>query len=154
MGKNRKKLDKSNFFLQQKFLPMCMDIMYFGKTCIFFYYCTSYNAQYYILGVPKFRTAPIFVTDIQKYSFFLIISSDKTSSSEKNDIKIIEIALVVLIIFVISQNIVIVNFLFILVTLSVKDYGFSDFHTLLPGSPLIRANKTKRELMDSYTRRI
>ena len=42
---------------------------------------------------------------------------------------------------VISQNIVIVNFLFILI--SVMDNGFSDFHTLLPGSPLIRANKTK-----------
>ena len=34
--------------------------------------------------------------------------------------------------------------------ISVKDNGFSDFHTLLPGSPLIRANKTKRELMDCY----
>ena len=34
------------------------------------------------------------------------------------------------------------------------DNVFSDFHTLLPGSPLIRANKTKRELnMDCYTRR-
>ena len=31
---------------------------------------------------------------------------------------------------------------------------FSDFHTLLPASPLICANnRTKRELMDSYTRR-
>ena len=36
---------------------------------------------------------------------------------------------------------------------SVKDNGFSDFHTLLPGRLLIRANKTKREHMDSYTRR-
>ena len=37
--------------------------------------------------------------------------------------------------------------------ISVRDNGFSDFHTLLPGSPLIRANKAKIKLMDCYTRR-
>ena len=37
--------------------------------------------------------------------------------------------------------------------ISGRDKGFSDFHTLLPGSPLISANKTKRKLMDCYTRR-
>ena len=31
--------------------------------------------------------------------------------------------------------------------ISVRDNGFSDVHTLLPGSPLIRVNKTKRELI-------
>ena len=87
------------------------------------------------------------------YSKILIaffISSDKTLSSEKNDTKIIEIGWVVFYSMVISQNIVIFNFLFILVT--VRDNGFSDFHILLLGSPLIRANKTKRELMDYHTR--
>ena len=54
---------------------------------------------------------------------------------------------------VISQNIFIVNFLFHSRDISVRDNDFSDFHTLLPGIPLIRANKTKRELMDCYTRR-
>ena len=36
-----------------------------------------------------------------------------------------------------------------MVFLTLADNGFSDFHTLilLPGSPLIRANKTKRELI-------
>ena len=37
--------------------------------------------------------------------------------------------------------------------ISVRDFDFSDFHTLLPGSPLIRENKSKKELMDCYTRR-
>ena len=37
--------------------------------------------------------------------------------------------------------------------ISIRDNGFADFHTVLPGSPLIRANKTKRELMDCHTRR-
>ena len=37
--------------------------------------------------------------------------------------------------------------------ISGRDNGFSDFHTLLPGRPLIRANKTKSELMDCHTRR-
>ena len=54
---------------------------------------------------------------------------------------------------VISQKLVIVNFLHSRDKFLDRDNGFSDFHTLLPGRPLIRANKTKRELMDSYTRR-
>ena len=36
--------------------------------------------------------------------------------------------------------------------ISVRDNGFPDFHILLPRSPLILANKTKRELVDCYTR--
>ena len=53
---------------------------------------------------------------------------------------------------VISQNTVIVNFLSILVTFSGWDNDFW-LHTLLPGRPLIGANKTKRELLDGNTRR-
>ena len=66
-------------------------------------------------------------------------------SSEKNDSKIIEIGWVVLIpwSFLKTQP-----FQFSLHSrdLSVRGYGFSDFHTLLPGSPLIRANKTRENV--------
>ena len=95
---------------------------------------------------PKSRTLNFCYFDIRKYSI-LKISSDKTLSSEKNDTKIIEIGWVVLILW---------SFLdtwSFLIFSSFSDNGFSDFHTLLPGNPLIRANKTKRELMDSCTRR-
>ena len=51
---------------------------------------------------------------------------------------------------VISQNMVIFIFSLHSRDISVRDNGFSDLHTLLPGNPLIHANKTKRELMDSY----
>ena len=71
-------------------------------------------------------------------------------SSEKNDTKIIEIGWEVLILRSFLKTQVIFNFLFIFSDISVRDYGFSDFYTMLPGSPLIHANKTKRELMDSY----
>ena len=37
--------------------------------------------------------------------------------------------------------------------ISVRNNGFVDLHTLLPENPLIRANKTKREIMDSYNGR-
>ena len=54
--------------------------------------------------------------DIRKYSCCFFISSNETLSSEKNNTKIIEIGLSSFDSMVISQNIVIVNFLFILVT--------------------------------------
>ena len=72
----------------------------------------------------------------------LCISSDKTLSSEKNDTKIIEIGWVALIHghfwnhshFQVSLH---------SCDISVRGYGFSDFHTLLPGSPLIVQTKPR-----------
>ena len=46
----------------------------------------------------------------------------------------------------ISQYMVIVKFSLHSRDISGRDNDFSDFHTLLPGRPLIRANKTKSEL--------
>ena len=87
--------------------------------------------------------------DIWKYSITLLISSDKTLSSEKNNTKIIEIVWVVS--MFISQNIVIVNFLFILVTFQ---SGIMAILTSIHCCPEAHwSMQTKqRELIDSYTR--
>ena len=104
------------------------------------YICTS------CIGCPpKSGTLDFRYFEIRKYSIFFYFIRAEILSSEKNDTKIIEICWIVLILWaVIYENIVIVNFLFILVTFH---SGIMTSHTLLPGSPLIRANKTKKELM-------
>ena len=90
--------------------------------------------------MPDFR-----YFDMRKYSIIMFISSDKTLSSEKNDTKIIENGGVVLIIWSFLKH---SHCQFSLHSrdISIRDTcnGFSDFHTLSPGSPLIRANKTER----------
>ena len=79
----------------------------------------DYDGNYYEQEIytrcPKKAEHLIFVTLIlENIAFF--VSSDKTLSSENNDTKIIEIGWVVFDSMVISQNMVIFNFLFILVT--------------------------------------
>ena len=84
--------------------------------------------------------------DINKYSIFLFHQIKHCFLKRM----IIEIGWVVLILWSFLKNSHCQFFLHSR-DISVRDNGFSDFHTLLPESPLIRANKTKRELMDCYT---
>ena len=104
-----------------------------------------------IPGVPKEAERSIFFTlRFEKYSIFLFHQIKHRLLKRKiprslNWLRSFDS-------MVISKNIVTVNFLLIHSRdISVKDYGFSDFDTLLPGNPLIRANKTKKELIDCYT---
>ena len=76
---------------------------------------------------------------------YFFISSDKTLSSEKNDTKIIEIGFKFWFCGHFSKH---SHSQFSLHSrdISVRDNGFSYFQTLLLGRPLIRVNRTKRDL--------
>ena len=95
-----------------------------------------------IPGVPKKGNSRFSLLDIQKYSITILISSDKT-------LKLVEEFWF----YGHFSNYSHRQFSLHSRDISVRDNGFSDFHTLLPGTPLIRANNTKREPAVNSSRR-